>query len=132
VPRSYTATVASEAAAEHSVPRCDAALTDAFALLGKRWNGMILGVLMSGPAGFSEVRRALVTISDSVLADRLAELTAAGLVVREVDEGPPVAVRYRLAESGVALVPVLRDLMDWARANLGETARRRSADGTAR
>ena len=51
-------------------------------------------------------------------ADRLAELTGAGLVVRSVDEGPPVAVRYRLAESGVALVPVLRDLMDWARGNL--------------
>ena len=102
---------------EHSVARCDAALSDAFALLGKRWNGMILGALMESPAGFSELRRALGA-SDSVLADRLAELTAAGLVVREVDEGPPVAVRYRLAESGVALVPVLRDLTGWARENL--------------
>lgn len=107
-----------DAAVEHSAPRCDAALSHAFALLGKRWNGMILGSLMQGPAGFSEIRRALETISDSVLAVRLAELTAAGLVIREVDEGPPVGVRYRLAESGVALVPVLRDLMDWARENL--------------
>ena len=105
-------------ALEHSAPRCDAALSHAFALLGKRWNGMILGSLMQGPAGFSEIRRALETISDSVLAVRLAELTAAGLVLREVDEGPPVGVRYRLADSGVALVPVLRDLMDWARENL--------------
>ena len=104
--------------AAHSVPQCDAALSDAFQLLGKRWNGMILGSLIEGPAGFSEIRRALGTISDSVLADRLSELTGAGLVLREVDEGPPVAVRYRLAESGVALVPVLRDLMDWARGNL--------------
>ena len=112
----------SEAAAPqstgHSVPQCDAALSQAFALLGKRWNGMILGSLMAGPAGFSEIRRALETISDSVLSDRLSELAGAGLVVREVDEGPPVAVRYHLAESGVALVPVLRDLMDWARENL--------------
>jgi DNA-binding HxlR family transcriptional regulator len=110
--------VATEAAAEHSAPQCDAALTNAFALLGKRWNGMILGSLMTGPAGFSEIRRALETISDSVLSDRLAELTAAGLVLREVEQGPPVGVRYRLAEPGVALVPVLRDLMDWARTNL--------------
>lgn len=112
------ARTAPEANEEHSAPRCDAALTHAFGLLGKRWNGMILGSLMAGPAGFSEIRRALVTISDSVLADRLAELTSAGLVVREVDEGPPVAVRYRLAEAGTALVPVLRDLMDWAREHL--------------
>ena len=115
---SYTSSVATEAAAERSAPQCDAALTNAFALLGKRWNGMILGALISGPAGFSEIRRALDSISDSVLADRLAELTAAGLVLREVDNGPPVGVRYRLAEPGVALVPVLRDLMDWARNNL--------------
>ena len=104
--------------AVHAPALCDAALTQAFGLLGKRWNGMILGSLMTGPAGFSEIRRALETISDSVLSDRLSELAAAGLVVREVDEGPPVAVRYHLAESGVALVPVLRDLMDWARENL--------------
>ena len=103
---------------EAEVRACDSAITLAFSVLGKRWNGMIVGALMAGPAGFSEIRRALETISDSVLADRLAELTGAGLVLREVDEGPPVAVRYHLAESGVALIPVLRDLMDWARQNL--------------
>jgi DNA-binding HxlR family transcriptional regulator len=113
-----TPEAAPPAEAEHSAPQCDAALSQAFALLGKRWNGMILGSLMEGTAGFAEIRRALETISDSVLADRLAELTRAGLVVREVDEGPPVAVRYRLADSGEALIPVLRDLMDWARHNL--------------
>jgi DNA-binding HxlR family transcriptional regulator len=97
---------------------CDAALTQAFGLLGKRWNGVILGSLMAGPAGFSEIRRALGGISDSVLSERLAELTTGGLLVREVDAGPPVAVRYRLAPRGVALIPVLRDLMEWARGNL--------------
>jgi DNA-binding HxlR family transcriptional regulator len=79
---------------------------------------MILGALMGGPAGFSELRRALGGISDSVLSERLSELTTADLLIREVDPGPPVAVRYRLAPRGMALVPVLRDLMDWARGNL--------------
>ena len=100
---------------------CDAALTQAFGLLGKRWNGMILGALMGGPAGFSELRRALGGISDSVLSERLSELTTADLLIREVDPGPPVGVRYRLAPRGEALVPVLRDLMDWARGNLQPT-----------
>ena len=97
---------------------CDAALTQAFGLLGKRWNGVILGSLIERPAGFSEIRRALGGISDSVLSERLSELVAADLLIREVDPGPPVGVRYRLAESGVALVPVLQDLMVWARGNL--------------
>jgi DNA-binding HxlR family transcriptional regulator len=108
----------SDAAEEHTAPRCDAALSAAFSLLGKRWNGVILGTLMSGPAGFSEIRRALGGISDSVLSDRLSELTAAGLVLREVDEGPPVGVRYQLAEPGKALMPALTQLMTWARNNL--------------
>ncbi len=115
---SYTAVVTQDAAEEHVAPQCDAALSDAFALLGKRWNGVILGTLMTGPAGFSEIRRALGGISDSVLSDRLSELTAAGLVLREVDEGPPVGVRYQLAEPGKALMPVLNQLMTWARNNL--------------
>jgi DNA-binding HxlR family transcriptional regulator len=97
---------------------CDAALTQAFGLLGKRWNGVILGSLMEGPAGFSEIRRALRNISDSVLSERLAELTAAGLLIRDVETGPPIGVRYRLAPRGVALVPVLQNLMEWARGNL--------------
>jgi DNA-binding HxlR family transcriptional regulator len=104
--------------AEPVPARCDAALSHAFEILGKRWNGMILGSLIEAPAGFAEIRRALGGISDSVLADRLAELAGSGLLVREVDAGPPVSVRYRLSESGAALVPVLRDLMDWSRAHL--------------
>lgn len=107
---------------ETEVPAvCDAALTQAFGLLGKRWNGVILGSLMERPAGFSEIRRALGGISDSVLSERLSELTAADLLIREVDPGPPVGVRYRLAPRGVALVPVLLDLMAWARGNLEPT-----------
>jgi DNA-binding HxlR family transcriptional regulator len=103
---------------EHTVARCDAALSHAFEVLGKRWNGMILGSLIEAPGGFSEIRRGLGGISDSVLSDRLSELTAAGLVIREVDPGPPVAVRYRLTASGAALGPVLRDLIAWAREHL--------------
>ena len=111
------------AAHEPEVPAfCDVALTQAFGLLGKRWNGVILGSLMERPAGFSEIRRALGGISDSVLSERLSELVAADLLIREVDPGPPVGVRYRLADSGVALVPVLRDLMVWARGNLAPTS----------
>lgn len=97
---------------------CDTALTRAFEFLGKRWNGVILGTLTSGPAAFSELRRAVVGISDSVLSDRLSELASAGLVLRTVQEGPPVAVSYRLTQAGLALLPAMRELMIWATENL--------------
>jgi DNA-binding HxlR family transcriptional regulator len=110
--------MAGRAPMAHTAASCDAALTHAFQLLGKRWSGMLLGALIAGPLGFADLRRALGGISDSVLSERLSELTGAGLVSREVDEGPPLGVRYRLAPAGVALVPVLQQLMEWSRGNL--------------
>jgi DNA-binding HxlR family transcriptional regulator len=103
---------------EHEPRACDAALTRAFGFLGKRWNGVLLGALVQGPAGFAELRRAVAGISDSVLSERLSELAAAGLVQRTVDEGPPVAVTYQATPAGQALVPALDALSSWAETNL--------------
>jgi DNA-binding HxlR family transcriptional regulator len=99
------------------------ALTRVFTLLGKRWTGLLLGVLnQSGPAYFSELRRAIPGISERMLSDRLTELTEAGMVVREVDAGPPLRVSYRLTEGGVALKPALTELALWADRYLPESA----------
>jgi DNA-binding HxlR family transcriptional regulator len=102
----------------HTPQACDDALNRAFGFLGKRWNGLIIGVLTGGPSTFSGLRRAVGGISDSVLSDRLTELAAAGLVRRDVDAGPPVTVAYALTDAGAALMPVLDQLTAWARTNL--------------
>jgi DNA-binding HxlR family transcriptional regulator len=105
------------AASEHEPRACDASLSRAFEFLGKRWNGVLLGTLIQGPAGFAELKRGL-GISDSMLSDRLLELTRAGLVERTVDSGPPVAVSYALTDSGQAVLPALQALTTWAQENL--------------
>jgi DNA-binding HxlR family transcriptional regulator len=112
-------TMSPEAAAAlgHEPRACDAALSRAFEFLGKRWNGVLLGTLVHGPAGFAELKRGL-GISDSVLSDRLVELTRAGLVERTVGTGPPVAVSYALTANGRAILPALRALTTWAQENL--------------
>ena len=102
----------------HEARVCDAALARAFGFLGKRWNGVILGTLTGGPAGFAELRRAVTGISDSVLSERLSELAGAGLVQRTVSAGPPIAVDYRLTGAGLALLPAMQELTAWASANL--------------
>ena len=93
-------------------------LARAFRFLGKRWNALILGHLSEGPAGFRDLSRAIGGISDSVLSDRLADLTAGGLITRAVSEGPPLAVSYQLTERGQALMPALHQVATWARDNL--------------
>jgi DNA-binding HxlR family transcriptional regulator len=103
---------------EHDSRACDGALRRAFTFLGKRWNGVLIATLINGAAGFADLKRAVEGISDSMLSDRLAELTAAGLVARDVEPGPPVAVTYRLTASGMALVPAMEALTSWASQNL--------------
>ncbi|WP_217576682.1 helix-turn-helix domain-containing protein [Streptomyces sp. GbtcB7] len=96
----------------------DTAITRVFALLGKRWTGPIVAVLMARPVHFADLCRAIPGISERMLSDRLTELGAAGLVVREVDEGPPLRVSYRLTEAGMALEPALRELARWSHTHL--------------
>jgi HxlR-like helix-turn-helix len=53
-------------------------------------------------------------ISDSVLSERLAELSKVGLLQRTVSEGPPVGGGYSLTDSGEALVPALNQIALWS------------------
>jgi DNA-binding HxlR family transcriptional regulator len=104
-------------AAEECVA-ADESLVRAFDLLGKRWTGVLLGTLRGGPVGFRALARAVPRISDSVLSDRLGELTEAGLVARKVGEGPPVSVTYTLTDAGRALLPALEQIRRWAKRHL--------------
>jgi hypothetical protein len=58
---------------------CDERLTQAFTLLGKRWSGVILGLLLQGPARFAVLARTIPGISERMLSDRLNELARASL-----------------------------------------------------
>ncbi|MBO7940146.1 winged helix-turn-helix transcriptional regulator [Streptomyces antibioticus] len=106
---------------EAACRQVDGGITRVFQLLGKRWTGPIVAVLVEQPAHFADLCRAVPGISERMLSDRLTELGAAGLVVREVDEGPPLRVSYRLTPSGAALEPALRELGKWAEEHLPES-----------
>jgi len=93
---------------------CDERLSRVFALLGKRWSGVILGLLLQGPARFAVLARTIPGISDRMLSDRLNELAEAGLIDRMVLDGPPLGVVYQLTESGRAMGPGLLKLGEWA------------------
>lgn len=82
-------------------------------LIGRRWNGLILESLGSGPLRYSDLKSRLVEVSPSMLSQRLRELEAQGLVVREVVAGPPVQVTYLLTEAGRALAPILAAITGW-------------------
>ncbi|MBF6181754.1 helix-turn-helix transcriptional regulator [Nocardia otitidiscaviarum] len=92
-------------------PDCPVELT--LAVLRGRWTPLIVGELVHGPRGFSDLARALPSLSDKVLSDRLTHLTGAGVIERRRTPGWPARVCYTLTERGHALVPVLQALWDW-------------------
>ena len=93
---------------------CCALFHRAVELVGKRWNGAILSVLLEGPLRFSEIRALVPEISDRLLSERLKELEAEDLVERRVLAEQPVGVEYRLTPKGEALEPAVGALKRWA------------------
>jgi DNA-binding HxlR family transcriptional regulator len=87
---------------------------EAVELVGRRWTGAILRVLMDGPMRFSEIAQAVPELSDRLLSERMKELEARGIVRRTVHSGPPVRVEYSLSKMGLELEPALAELQRWA------------------
>jgi len=84
-------------------------LMAAMDLLGRRWALRIVWELRGGPLGARALQARCDRMSSSVLYQRLAELTGAGLLARD-ETGA-----YHLTGLGAALAPALEDLDAWAR-----------------
>ena len=99
---------------DHHRSSCCPLYHEAVELVGRRWTGAILRVLMEGPMRFSEVAQAIPELSDRLLSERMKELERRGIVERAVHSGPPVRVEYSLSEMGHELEPALSELQRWA------------------
>lgn len=86
----------------------------AFALLGKRWTGLIIHVLMEGPKRFKDISNLIPNMSDKILSDRLKELEALNIIVRRVYAEMPVRIEYELTEKGRAMAPMMSEFKKWA------------------
>src|SRR6185436_6554846 len=85
----------------------------AIEVLGRPWNALILNVLQPGPLRFSELAAAAQGPGDKVLSARLKELERCGLVLREVEPGPPVRVTYQLTTQGRGFGDVAAAIERW-------------------
>jgi DNA-binding HxlR family transcriptional regulator len=99
------------------VPRaaCCSQYHAAIELVGKRWSGAIIAVLLEGPARFSQIKECVPALSDRLLSERLKELESEGIVDRLVIDGNPPRVQYLLTQKGLALEPAIDSLKSWAR-----------------
>lgn len=85
-----------------------------FSILGKKWMGLIIDVLLDGPRRFKDIASAIPGVSDRVLVERLKELEKENIVMRTVDPDATMRVAYALTEKGKALKNVMNEVQSWA------------------
>ena len=83
-------------------------------LIGRRWTGAIIYVLLQETCRFATLRDAIPDITDRMLSERLQELEQEGLVDRSVVPDTPVRVEYSLTKKGKALAEAVDSIATWA------------------
>ncbi len=90
-------------------------LAAAMDLVGQRWSMLIVRELTPGPRRFTDLHDGLPGLATDVLAERLRELVAAGVVEHRTTRYPVPAKVYALTESGEVLSDIAGRLADWGR-----------------
>ena len=83
-------------------------------LIGRRWTGAIVRIMLSGTTRFSDLTVAIPGLSDRMLSERLKELEVEGIVQRCVFAETPVRIEYRITDKGRALSDVVDSIGAWA------------------
>lgn len=85
-----------------------------FSILGKKWNGLIIDVLLNlGPQRFKDIASKVTKCSDRVLVERLKELELDGIVMRKTYPDSSL-IEYALTEKGQDLAGVMRTVHSWS------------------
>ena len=87
-------------------------------LIGRRWTGAIIYVLLQQTCRFATLRDAIPGITDRMLSERLQELEEEGIVDRAVVPDTPVRVEYSLTKKGKGLAEAVNSLANWAEKNV--------------
>jgi len=86
----------------------------AIELIGRRWTGAIVFVLLRSRCRYATLRSAIPDITDRMLCERLQELEQEGIVERTVVPETPVRVEYALTRKGRALASAVDAMAAWA------------------
>lgn len=92
-----------------------------------KWQVLIVLALEDGTLRFGELKRTVGDITQRVLTENLRTLERDGYLTRDVDPGPPIAVRYTLTDIGQELLPLLKGLTEWAASRHVDVERARAA-----
>src|SRR5207249_4096724 len=88
-------------------------------LIGERWSLLVVRELMHGPKRYTDLAEHLPRIGTNILASRLRDLEACGIVAKRTLPPPAASRVYELTDYGRALKTVMRELALWGARSLG-------------
>jgi DNA-binding HxlR family transcriptional regulator len=88
-------------------------------LVGERWSLLVIRELMHGPKRYTDLAEHLPGIGTNILASRLRDLEAAGLIAKRKLPPPAASRVYELTEYGLGLKGTMRELALWGARSLG-------------
>ncbi|MFE3451785.1 winged helix-turn-helix transcriptional regulator [Nonomuraea sp. NPDC059194] len=88
-------------------------IAHALDMIGERWALLVVRELRLGPRRYADLQAALPGIGPSVLAQRLRDLEAVGVLHRRTLPPPAASKTYELTEWGAELEPVFAALRTW-------------------
>jgi len=94
-------------------------MAHALDMIGDRWELLIVRELMQGPKRYTDLAEGLRGIGTNILAGRLRDLEAAGIVAKRILPPPAASKVYELTDYGRELKPVMRELAIWGARSLG-------------
>src|SRR5690349_10409402 len=94
----------------------------AMSLVGERWALLVVRDLLKGPRRYTDLAAGLPGIGTNILATRLRELEAAGVVVRRKLPAPAASTVYELTPYGAGLEEVVHAIARWGARSLGPPA----------
>ncbi len=94
-------------------------MAHALDLVGDRWALLVIRELMHGPKRYTDLVEHLHGIGTNILAARLRDLEAHGVVSRRTLPPPAASKIYELTDYGRELRPAMRELALWGARSLG-------------
>ena len=94
-------------------------MAHALDLVGDRWTLLVVRELMHGPKRYTDLVEHLHGIGTNILAARLRDLEAHGIVARRTLPPPAASKVYELTDYGRGLKSAMRELAMWGARSLG-------------
>ena len=104
-------------------------IAQALGLVGERWSLLVVRELIGGPKRYTDLVEGLPGIGTNILAARLKDLEAAGVLAKRKLPPPAASTVYELTPYGLDLRPILHELARWGARSLGPPSPERLGPG---